>query len=275
MQSPTILITGCSRGIGKAAALDLSARGWTVIGTLRSEAGREDLENAGVEVAQLDVRDSVEVDRVVAEVVSKHGHLDGLVANAGLGLFGCFEDLDEDQMRDLFDVNFFGVLSCARAALPHLRASGGRLVVISSVAGRRAAPGSSLYNATKFALEGWAEALSLEVEPLGVRVVLVEPGATESGFATSSARGPRVGTGPYADLTRRVEVLRDTAFSSPEPVDTVVRAIHRGLKEKNPPLRIPTGRGTLPQILAHDALPWSAWKALVGRKLQSADRGQE
>lgn len=275
MQTPTVLITGCSRGIGRATALHLVKQGWKVIGTIRSEGHRTELEAAGVEVAHLDVRESVEVDRVVAEIITRHGRLDALIANAGQGLFGCFEDLDEDQMRSLFDVNFFGVLSCARATLPHLRASSGRLVVISSVAGRRSAPGSSLYNATKFALEGWAEALSLEVEHLGVRVVLVEPGPTESGFSDAMTRGARVGTGPYADMTRRIESLRSAALASPEPVKTVVRAIQMGLEDKNPPLRIPTGRLTRQQILAHDGLPWPIWKALVTHKLKTAGREQK
>lgn len=271
MSARIVLITGCSRGIGHHSARTLAREGWRVVATLRGETGRAALEGDGVEVVTLDVVDSDRVEAVVAGVVDRHGRLDALVANAGAGLFGCFEDLHPDQVRDVMEVNFFGALSCARAALPHLRASRGRLVVISSVAGRRGAPGSSLYNASKFALEGWAEGLRFELAPHGVAVVLVEPGATDTGFPTSKGIGAGVGEGPYAAITERVRELQDAAFADPEPVTTVVAAVRRALTESSPPLRIPTGRGTRAQLTAKRLLPWRVWEALVRWKLRLPD----
>ena len=269
MNNRVVLITGCSRGIGKAAALHLKKAGWTVVGTLRSEKNRETLEAAGVEICQVDVRNPGEVESCIAEIIQRHHRLDALIANAGYGLFGCFEDLDDPQVRDMMEVNFFGVLSCARLALPHLREHQGRLVVIGSVAGRRSAPGSSIYNASKFALEGWAEGLSFEVETQGAHIVLIEPGPTVSGFVQSRTRGTRSGTGPYADLTLRLERLQETVFEKADPVETVLEAIDFALEAPDPPLRIPTGRQTRLQILAHTVLPWKLWRALVRNRLAS------
>ncbi len=263
-----VLVTGCSRGIGHQAALRLAERGWTVVGTVRGETGREALRRAGVEVAWLDVADEDRVAEVVEETVHRHGRLDALVANAGFGLFGCFEDLAPSQVRALFEVNVFGAMACARAALPHLRRSRGRLVAISSVAGRRAAPGSSAYSATKFALEGWAEALRHELRPAGVGVVLVEPGPTATGFAEARVRGAGAGRGPYAPVTRRLEEVlarSERRSASPEPL---IRAIVRALEAPDPPLRLPVGASARLQILAARLLPWRVYEALVQAALR-------
>jgi NAD(P)-dependent dehydrogenase (short-subunit alcohol dehydrogenase family) len=245
----------------------LAREGWHVVATLRDEKGRAELEGEGVEVVYLDVVDRVQVERVVTRLIDRHGQLDALVANAGIGLFGCFEDLDPDQVRAVMEVNFFGTLHCARACLPHLRASTGRLVVISSVAGRRSAPGSSLYNASKFALEGWAEGLRFELAPFGVRVILVQPGPTATGFLQAKGTGKTTGTGPYTAITARLNQLQAEAFKNPEPVEIVVEAIRHALNHDDPPFRIPTGRGTRAQIAASRMLPWRAWEALVNKKI--------
>ncbi|MEE2751778.1 MAG: SDR family oxidoreductase [Myxococcota bacterium] len=271
MKNRVVLITGCSRGIGKAAAVELARTGWTVVGTLRNDVERKALEDAGVEILHLDVRKPEEIDACISEVIKRHGQLDALVANAGYGLFGCFEDLDDHQIRDLMEVNFYGVLACARAALGHLRQRKGRLVIIGSVAGRRGAPGSSIYNASKFALEGWAEGLSFELETQGARVILVEPGPTVSGFVKSRTMGTRCGTGPYAELTLRLQSLQDQVFDNAEPVDGVVEAIRFALEAVDPPLRLPTGRQTRLQIFAHKTLPWKVWRSLVRQRLASVE----
>lgn len=268
MKTGVVLITGCSRGLGQDAALALARRGWTVVATLRGVEGRADLEAAGVEVVTLDVTDEASVRAVVEQTAARHGRLDAVVANAGRGIFGCFEDVDMDQARAVFDVNVFGVFHTAASALPHLRASRGTLVVISSVAGKRSTPGSSIYNASKAAVEGWGEALALELDPFGVRVVLVEPGATESGFATSVWTAARAGSEPYADITERLGVLRREAFAKPDPASVVTDAVVRALTDPDPPLRIPTGKGTRAQILAVQLLPWSIYRAVARWKLR-------
>jgi NAD(P)-dependent dehydrogenase (short-subunit alcohol dehydrogenase family) len=262
-----VLITGCSRGIGRESALKLQALGWTVVGTLRGEAGREELEAAGVEVVLMDVTRPDEVTRAVEGIVERHGRIDALVANAGRGLFGCFETLEDRQARDLMDVNFFGVLSCAREVLPHLRKSQGRLVVISSIAGRRSAPGSSLYNASKFAIEGWAEGLSYELAPFGVQVVLVEPGPTESGFFDVKWWGSR-NMPAYAPLNERLQELQASVKDKCVPVGVVVNAVVSALTERKPAFRIPTGTNTKLQLLAKSSLPERWWRGLVQKAVR-------
>jgi NAD(P)-dependent dehydrogenase (short-subunit alcohol dehydrogenase family) len=257
-----VLITGGSRGIGQAAALRLAKAGWTVVATLRSEAGREVLEKAGVHVLRMDVTAPDEVRAGVAQIIADHGRLDALVANAGVGLFGCFETLSEEEARQVMEVNFFGVLACAREVLPHLRKGQGRLVVISSIAGRRSAPGSSLYNASKFAIEGWAEGLSYELTPFGVKVVLVEPGPTESGFFDTNATGSRA-VEDYAPLNARLEELQSGVKAKCVPVGVVTRAVEKALTFKNPPLRMPTGANTKLQLLVKGGLPDRWWRGLV------------
>ncbi len=263
MSERVVLVTGCSRGIGRAAALALAQRGWRVVATLRGEQGREVLQDAGVQVRQLDIRDNAAVQRLVQELVQEHGGLDGLVANAGYGLYGCFEDLDDEEIRQQMEVNFFGTLACARAALPQLRRRRGALVLVSSIAGRRGAPGSSMYNASKFALEGWGEALRYELQPFGVRVALVEPGYTVSGFQAARVRGARVGSGAYAAISQRLDALHRASAGGGAPVETAVRSIVLGLEDPRVPLRLlPTAKARL-EVMAARMLPGAVFEGLV------------
>ena len=266
MSTRTVLITGCSRGIGHHAAITLAQRGWRVIATTRSDEGRAALEAAGVRIEPLDLLSEPEAG--VASILATHGPIDALVANAGYGLFGCFEDLEPAELRANLEVNLFGTLACARAALPSLRQRRGRLVVVGSIAGRRAAPGSSAYNASKFALEGWAEALRFELAPFGVPVVIVEPGLTRSGFQQARKRGRRVGSGAYAAIIRRLEALHRENAEKVQPVDTAVASIVQALEQPTPPLRIVPTRGAQLELLAARLLPWPVWERLVDWKLR-------
>lgn len=258
-------ITGCSRGIGLATALALRERGWRVTATLREGSPDDTLRSAGIEVLRADVTKPEQIEAAV-HVAARDG-LDAVIANAGAGLFGCFEDLELSEIRSLFELNFFGVLATVQPALPALRASKGRVVLNSSVAGRMAAPGSTAYAATKFAIEGWAEGLRHELRPFGVGVVLVEPGPTESGFSDARVHGARVGKGPYAAMSHRLLELQAELSSRKEPVSTAVNGMLRALEEPDPPLRIPTGRTTTTQLLALSVLPWRVYEHIARRKL--------
>ena len=253
-----VLITGTSRGIGRATAQALHDRGWSVVGTLRRP--RE----APWSTPLVDVTDGPGLARVVDE----HGPFDAVVANAGAGLFGAFEDCTAEQVERLFRVNVLGAMETVRQALPGLRERRGRVVLIGSVAGRRSAPGSSVYNATKFALEGWAEGLRHELRPLGVAVCIVEPGPTESGFFASRAEGAGVGRGPYAPMSARLRELQSELLGRRVPAEVVVQAVLRALEDSDPPLRLPTGRSTRLELLAARLLPWRIYEALVGAKLK-------
>jgi NAD(P)-dependent dehydrogenase (short-subunit alcohol dehydrogenase family) len=175
---PTVLITGCSSGFGAAAAQHFAARGWNVAATMRRTAGGAALAALDhVHVSRLDVEDHESVDRAVAGTIARFGGIDVLVNNAGFGLFGIFEGQPREKIQEQFDVNLFGAMDVTRAVLPHFRARrSGVIVNISSGAGVFGLPMTSLYAASKFALEGFSESLSYELASLGIVVKIVEPG---------------------------------------------------------------------------------------------------
>ncbi len=178
----TILITGASSGIGKATAEGFFERGWNVVATMRTpKAERSDPRWLSV---ALDVTDESSVTRALQAAVSRYGRIDVLVNNAGYGLSGTFESMSEAQIRRQFDTNVFGLMRVSRAVIPQFRAqsSGGTLINIASMGGRLTFPFYSVYHATKWAVDGFTESLAFELEPLGIRVKLVEPGAIKTDF---------------------------------------------------------------------------------------------
>lgn len=269
--SKVALITGCSRGIGLESALRLRSQGWDVVATVRDDRpeapGVAALSGAGAEVVVLDVTDEARVREVTDAAAARHGGLDALVANAGYGIFGAFELLDPAEVRAVFETNVFGAMACGRAALPHLRASRGRLVLISSVAGRRAAPCSTIYNASKFALEGFGEGLRHELAPFGVKVVLIQPGSTRTGFVDARRVREGAGTGPYAGVEERVQQLQVENRQGADDPAIVVDAIWRALTDPDPPLRLATGRSTRAQLTLLKLLPGRLWERLIRKKL--------
>ena len=179
----TVLITGCSSGIGRATALAFADEEWTTYATARNEGDLTAVADAGCETAALDVTDDDAVERVVERVVDKAGRIDCLVNNAGYGQHGPAEDVPTDLFARQFDVNVVGPHRLVREVLPHMRAAeDGTIVNVSSVAGRLAVPGMSAYSASKFALEGYSDALRSEVSRYGIDVALVEPGPVETRF---------------------------------------------------------------------------------------------
>ncbi|GHE41181.1 SDR family NAD(P)-dependent oxidoreductase [Streptomyces vinaceus] len=189
----TVLITGTSSGIGLAAAVATARAGWHTVATMRdtsradaltkaaAEAGVSDL----VQVKRLDVTDADSVAACVAEVVAEHGHLDAVVNNAGAGFVGTIEQHDMEKLRGVMEVNFFGVAELTRAALPHLRASGGRVITVTSVGGVVGQPFNESYCAAKFAVEGFMESLAPVAAAMGVQVSVIEPGAVSSEFVNN------------------------------------------------------------------------------------------
>lgn len=173
----TVFITGASTGLGHAAAVLFRDNGWNVVATMRTPQPID-----GCVVLPLDVTSQVSVDRAVADAVAKFGAIDVVINNAGYGVFSIFEAVSDAKVRELFEVNVFGVMNVTRAVLPHLRErKAGVFVNVSSGAGVFVLPTASLYSASKFALEAFSEGLAWEVGTFGVKVKIIEPG----GFATS------------------------------------------------------------------------------------------
>jgi NAD(P)-dependent dehydrogenase (short-subunit alcohol dehydrogenase family) len=193
MSTRSVLITGASGGFGKNAALALAREGWLVFASMRETAKGRSLVNeaeAGglsgrVRVVELDVTDAESVEQGVASVLAETGGtLDALLNNAGYGVVGAFEDLSDADCRRQMETNFFGALTVTRAVLPAMRRAGrGRVVIVTSNAVNSPHPMLAMYAASKWALEGWAEGLAMEVAPFGVEVVVVQPGAHRTPFA--------------------------------------------------------------------------------------------
>ncbi len=217
-----VLVTGATRGIGRATARLLAARGATVVPTGRDPAllGAVEAEVGAPGIA-LDLRDRGSAEQAVAHAVLTHGRLDGVVAAAGVGLAGPHAEADLDALADLVALNVTGPLLLARVALPHLQVRRGSLVLVSSIAGALGVPGESAYSATKAALETFADTLREEVRADGVRVCTVLPGVVATDFFTT--RGL-----PY-----------DRTVPRPVPPERVARAVVRAFETGRPRTFVP------------------------------------
>lgn len=184
---PTILITGASSGIGKATAQRFQVEGWNVIATMRDPSGSDLASLDNVLVTRLDVTDPASITASVSEGIDRFGAIDLVLNNAGYGAYGALEAFSTDRIRRQFDTNVIGLLEVTKAVLPHMRARrSGSIVNISSIGGQITFPLGTLYHATKFAVEGLSEALHYELEPLGIRVRIVEPGMIKTDFGGRS-----------------------------------------------------------------------------------------
>jgi NAD(P)-dependent dehydrogenase (short-subunit alcohol dehydrogenase family) len=228
----TVLITGCSTGFGLASAKHFAAQGWNVIATMRTPSQVPELAALPqVLVTRLDVQDRASIESALKAGAGRFGGLDVVVNNAGFGLHGIFEATPREKILEQFEVNVFGVMDVIRAALPYLvQRGGGTLVNVSSGAGIFTLPMISLYCASKFALEGFSEALAYELTSQNVRVKLVEPGGVvDTQFVTRSA-GEQAQTAPparYADFVRATEAIfaqlrHDRAGATSEDVAKVI-----------------------------------------------------
>jgi NAD(P)-dependent dehydrogenase (short-subunit alcohol dehydrogenase family) len=274
-RSPTVLITGCSSGFGRAAVSAFAGEGFTVLATARGLAARPELSRAlegapgRVHSLSLDVTDAAEREAIAATVRARPGGLDCLVNNAGYGLFGALEDCAPDQLRRQMEVNFFGAALLTQALLPSLRAARGRVINVSSMLGSVGFPLTSAYCASKFALEGLTEALALELRPHGVGVTLVEPGGYPTRFAANVEWGEgslRAGSayGPQsARYRRRLETFgARRRGASP---DAVARAVVRLALARRLPLRRRVGADARLVHALRRILPGGLWDAAYAR----------
>jgi NAD(P)-dependent dehydrogenase (short-subunit alcohol dehydrogenase family) len=273
LTADTILVTGASTGLGKAMALRLAERGFKVYASARNPEGIAAVEEAaarrGVEVATLtlDVTDRDSIQAGVERIASESGGIYGVINNAGIGLRGYFEDLTDAEIRELYDANVFGVMAVTRSVLPHMRAAGrGRILMISSVGGRIGSLGVSTYCSTKFALEGFSESLYMELAPLGIQVVIIEPGIIKT-ERWSSNRGTAAGAlnpdSPYHRWFKQAEKESDglVEASTTTPED-VAQVVHRALSAAKPRLRYMVGRKAKLAVSLRRLLPGELFERL-------------
>jgi len=266
------MITGTSSGIGRATAVLLASRGWRVFATMRNLQARSALEHAlqeagvadGVEIEQLDVTSSASFQAAVASILSRTGNrLDAVVHNAGVAAAGALEDVPESELRRVMETNFFGVLGLTRALLPTFRYQRrGRIVVVSSEAAFMGQPTNSIYCASKWALEGWAESMAYELEPFGIDIILIEPGPYRTEIWRST---PRIqpADSPYRTWVQQVLRAGDAhAARMARDPKQVALTILKALEARHPRFRYPVGffarlnhflRGKVPSRLLRKA----------------------
>jgi NAD(P)-dependent dehydrogenase (short-subunit alcohol dehydrogenase family) len=263
------VVTGSSSGIGLETAILLAKSGFHTYASMRNlEKSKNITEIASTEknlpltVVQLDVNDDRSVKDAVDKIVAEKGRIDILVNNAGYGLFSPIEDVTLDQVKEQFETNFFGVVRVTKEVLPIMRKQRkGTIVNVSSGAGRVGIPVLSAYVATKFALEGLSESISYELEPFGIRVVIIEPGFIRTNIMNSrilakKALDPK---SPYFSLTQKIEShfksMVENASSSSSPPEEVAKVILQAITSEDPQLRYTVGDDATTLIQARMNMP--------------------
>ena len=242
------MVTGASAGIGEATVRRLLAEGWTVYAGARRVEKMQPLAQAGARLQALDVTDDASMLAAVAQVRAEQGRLDALVNNAGYGSYGSLEDVPMSEARRQVEVNLFGLARLTQLALPMMRAQGsGHVVNITSIGGKMHEPLGAWYHATKFAVEGLSDCLRMELEPFGIHVVIVEPGAirTEwSGIARDNLL-QYSGTTAYAAQAQMHARMFEAADKSnmASPPEVVAATISKALRARRPRTRYATGGG--------------------------------
>jgi len=249
------LISGCSTGFGRALADAVLKHGQQAVITARDPATLQDFADRYPKqalVAALDVTHQNRIDEVVRLAEDRFGRIDVLVNNAGYGYLAAVEEGENDEVRAMFETNLFGLVALTKAVLPTMRRQRkGHVVNISSVGGVIGFPGVGYYNATKFAVEGFSEALAKEAGPLGIRVTIVEPGPFRTDWAGRNLRTPKRSIEDYASTAgaRRAMISGNSGKQPGDPV-RAAHAIIEAVESANPPLHLPLGRPAYDAIKA-------------------------
>jgi NAD(P)-dependent dehydrogenase (short-subunit alcohol dehydrogenase family) len=278
MTNKIAFITGSSSGFGLLTSIELAKARFRVVATMRDLGRRERLDQAAaaagvaaqLDIRELDVTDFDALPTFVDAVVRDHGRLDVLVNNAGFAVAGFAEDIKLEELRRQFETNFFGAVAMTKAALPAMRRQrSGHIIMISSIAGLVGSMTLSSYSASKHALEGWSESLRLELNSLGIKVVLIEPGAFQTDIWT---RGAVMGANAIKETSPNIQRLlrmRDRVQTLPkrDPIE-VVRVIVSIAQDPNPKLRYVVGRDSKMQLALKRILPWKWHEKLVANFLK-------
>jgi NAD(P)-dependent dehydrogenase (short-subunit alcohol dehydrogenase family) len=272
------LITGASSGFGLLTSIELAKAGFRVVATMRDLSRRDRLDQAATAAGvagQLDIRtlDVTNFDALpgfVDAVVRDHGRLDVLINNAGFAVAGFAEDIKLEELRRQFETNFFGAVAMTKAVLPTMRRQhSGHIIMVSSIGGLLGSVSVSSYSASKHALEGWSESLRLEVNALGIKVVLVEPGAYLTDIWTRGAVIGEKATQETSPNIQRILRMRDRIQALPkrDPIE-VARLITSIAQDPNPKLRYLVGRDAKIQLAMKRILPWKRFEKVIANFLK-------
>ncbi len=249
-QSPVWFITGCSTGFGRELAKLILAKGWKAVVTARKPEQLQDLVDGHEDNAlalKLDVTDAEEVKRAVQQAEQKFGQIDVLVNNAGYGYLAAIEEGEDEEVRAMFETNFFGLVSVTNAVLPGMRKrKSGHIVNISSIGGLVSFGATGYYHATKYAVEGLSESLAIEVAPLGIKVLIVEPGPFRTDWSGRSLKESKTVIADYDGTAgeRRRQSKKNSGKQVGDPVRGA-QAILDVVAAENPPLHLVLGKPAL------------------------------
>jgi NAD(P)-dependent dehydrogenase (short-subunit alcohol dehydrogenase family) len=268
------LVTGASAGIGEATVSALIGAGYTVFAAARRLDRMAALAAQGATLLRLDLTDDASIVATVEAIKSSAGRLDVLVNNAGYGSYGALEDVPLEEARRQFEVNVFGLARLSQLVLPMMRAQkSGKIVNVSSIGGKIWEPLGSWYHATKFAVEGLSDSLRVEVEPFGIDVIVIEPGAIRTEWAGIAADGLRrfSGKGAYAAYAENHARMLDSTETSklPSPPEVVAKTIVRAVTARRPKTRYATGGGAHAILFLRKILPDRLFDRLIWRISQS------
>jgi len=278
MPDKVALVTGSSSGIGLLTAIELANNGFKVIASMRDLGRRVRLDQAAsaagvsdkLDVQRLDVSESAAMPALAEKLVRDYGRLDVLVNNAGFAVAGFAEDVKLDELRQQFETNFFGHVALTKAVLPVMRQQrSGHIIMVSSISGLHGAFSVSTYAASKFALEGWSESLRLEVNALGIKVVLVEPGAYKTDIWDRNAHVVEKALDGSSPNRERGAKFKERVQGIPkrDPIE-VARLIARIAQDPNPRLRYLVGADAHIQLWLKRLLPWKWHEKLIARMLK-------
>ena len=271
------VVTGSSSGIGLITTVELAVRGNRVVASMRDLGRSSRLENAAqkagvrdrLDLRRIDITETDSLPDAVNAIARDHGRIDVLVNNAGFSSGGFAEDVSLAELRHQMETNFFSNVAMTKAVLPIMRKQrSGHIIQIASIAGRMAAPLVSSYSASKFALEGWSEALRIEVHSLGIRVVLVEPGDYDTDIWERNcviAKQALADSSPNKERAQRfVEYVKSRASKRGNPRE-VAQLIVRIAADSNPKLRYLIGPDVKTQLMFRALLPWRRWERMVAK----------
>jgi NADP-dependent 3-hydroxy acid dehydrogenase YdfG len=263
----TVLITGASSGIGQATALFFQQQGWNVAATMRSPETVTALANQNhLCCLALDVTQPNSIEQAIAKTLEEFGSIDAIVNNAGYSLTGAFEDCTPEQIEKQFATNVFGLMAVTRAVLPHFRQQGHGLIInVASIGGHMAFPLYSMYHATKWAVEGFSESLQYELQPLNIRVKVIEPGPIKTDFYGRSADVAQASSQleAYQDFAKKVMPQMEQAGANGSPPEFVAKIIYKAATDGSWKLRYPAGGNASALLLLRKLLPDSWFSAVV------------
>ena len=267
-----VLVTGASSGIGKEIARKSLKDGYRVYGAARRIVRMKDLEEPGATVMRMDITKEEDILGVVERIKSEAGGVDILVNNAGFGSYGAMEDTNPEDARYQFEVNLFGPARLTQLLLPGMRQKRfGKIINISSMAGKTYMPLGSWYHASKYALEGWSDCLRLELAPFGIDVIIIEPGiiATEFGDVFRGPLLKRSGNSAYAYVANSFAAAAENSYKegNGSPPSVIADVVSKAIKAKKPKPRYAAGKFARPLIFMHKWLGDRVYDKMVRRAI--------